>query len=139
MPDPRQKPTMVRYGVLAFSVSMSVILYLDRMAISVAMPAIAADLNVDIKYVADSVGAFFWCYALFQVPTGWLGAPRGGRRALTLYVVAWSLAVAGLGLVGGLASLIAMRRAGHRTSRRLRDDRQLPAPLDALFDARICQ
>lgn len=109
MTDPHAKPTLVRYGVLAFSVSMAVILYLDRMAISVAMPAIAKDLDLPIENVADSVGAFFWCYALFQVPAGWLGDRWGGRRALSLYVVAWSLAIAGLGLVGGLASLIAMR------------------------------
>jgi sugar phosphate permease len=104
-----EKATAVRYGVLLFSVAMAVILYLDRMAISVAMPAIAADLDLPIEQVADSVAAFFWCYALLQIPGGWLGDRWGGRRALTLYVVAWSLAVAGMGLVGGLVSLIAMR------------------------------
>ncbi len=104
-----QPPTRVRYGVLSFSVAMAVILYLDRMAISVAIPAIAGDLNLEIKQVADSVAVFFWCYALFQVPAGWLGDRWGGRRALTLYVVAWSLAIAGLGLVGGFISLVVMR------------------------------
>jgi sugar phosphate permease len=104
-----EKATAVRYGVLLFSVAMAVILYLDRMAISVAMPAIAADLDLPIEQVADSVAAFFWCYALLQIPGGWLGDRWGGRRALTLYVVAWSLAVAGMGFVGGLVSLIAMR------------------------------
>jgi sugar phosphate permease len=95
--------------VLAFSVAMAVILYLDRMAISVAMPAIADDLKLDVSQIGDSVAAFFWCYALFQVPAGWLGDRWGGRRALVLYVVAWSLAISGMGLVGGLASLILMR------------------------------
>lgn len=104
-----ERPTVVRYGVLGFSVAMAVILYLDRMAISVALPAIARDLDLEIAQVADSVAAFFWCYALCQVPAGWLGDRWGGRRALTLYVVAWSLAIAGLGLAGGLASLIVMR------------------------------
>jgi ACS family glucarate transporter-like MFS transporter len=99
----------VRYTVLAFSVSMAVLLYLDRMAISVALPAIARDLNLEVAQVADSVAAFFWCYALGQVPAGWLGDRWGGRRALTAYVVAWSLAIAGLGLAGGLMSLVVMR------------------------------
>lgn len=103
------RPTRVRYGVLAFSVTMAVILYLDRMAISVALPAMAADLNLEIKRVADAVAVFFWCYALFQIPAGWLGDRWGGRRALTLYVVAWSLAIAGMGLAGGLISLVATR------------------------------
>src|SRR5690606_17804693 len=33
----------------------------------------------------------------------------GGRRALTLYVLAWSLAIAGMGLVTSLAGLVIMR------------------------------
>lgn len=109
LPAALSHPTRVRYGVLAFSVAMAVILYLDRMAISVAMPAMARDLKLDISQIADSVAAFFWCYALFQIPAGWLGDRWGGRRALVLYVVAWSLAISGMGLVGGLASLILMR------------------------------
>ncbi len=104
-----ERPTNVRFGVLGFAVSMAVILYLDRMSISVALPAIAQDLDLDIRQVADSVAAFFWCYALCQIPAGWLGDRWGGRRALTAYVVAWSLAIAGMGLATGLASLVAMR------------------------------
>lgn len=103
------RPTKTRYAVLAFSVTMAMILYLDRMAISVAVPRIAEDLDLHVSQVGDSVAAFFWCYALLQVPAGWLGDRWGGRRALTLYVVAWSLAIGGMGLVGGLVSLMAMR------------------------------
>ena len=103
------RPTRVRYGVLAFSVSMSVILYLDRMAISVPLTAIAADLGLSAAEVGDSVAAFFWCYALCQVPTGWLGDRWGGRRALSLYVTAWSLAMGGLAAANGWLSLVAMR------------------------------
>jgi ACS family glucarate transporter-like MFS transporter len=104
-----ERPTRVRYGVLAFSVAMSVILYLDRMAISVPLRAIAEDLQVSVTRVGDSMAAFFWCYALLQVPAGWLGDRWGGRRALVLYVVAWSAAMAGIGLASGLGSLIVMR------------------------------
>lgn len=103
------QPTRVRYAVLAFSVGMAVILYLDRMAISVALPAMARDLDLEIKRVADAVAVFFWFYALFQIPAGWLGDCWGGRRALSLYVILWSLAIAGMGLASGLASLVATR------------------------------
>ncbi len=88
---------------------MAVLLYLDRMAISVAVPDIAADLNLELKQVGDSVAAFFWCYALCQVPAGWLGDRWGGRRMLALYVVAWSAAMTGTAFVGGLLSLLVMR------------------------------
>jgi MFS family permease len=84
------RPTRVRYQVLALAVVMAVLLYLDRMAISVALPAISRDLNLDLGQAADSVAAFFWCYALCQIPAGWLGDRWGSRRALVLYVVAWS-------------------------------------------------
>ncbi len=104
-----QRPTGARYVVLALVVSMAVLLYLDRMAISVAMPAMSEDLGIPDTYVADSVAAFFWCYALLQIPAGWLGDRWGGRRALTMYVVAWSLAIAGMGFVSGLWSLMIMR------------------------------
>ncbi len=108
-PSLGERPTVARYGVLGFSVVMAVILYLDRMAINVTVPAIATDLNLELSQVGDSLSAFFWCYALFQVPAGWLGDRWGGRKALSLYVIAWSLAIAGLGCVGGLLSLIVMR------------------------------
>ncbi|MGD9720965.1 MAG: MFS transporter [Pirellulales bacterium] len=103
------RPTNVRYGVLGFSVSMAVILYLDRMAIAVPAQEIARDLDLSLAQVGDSMAAFFWSYALCQVPAGWLGDRWGGRRALTLYVIAWSLAMVGLGLAGGLLSLLLMR------------------------------
>jgi ACS family glucarate transporter-like MFS transporter len=100
---------MARYRVLAFSVTMSVVLYLDRMSIAVAVPAMQDDLKLDLAQMGDSLAAFFWCYALFQVPAGWLGDRWGGRRTLTLYVVAWSLAMAGVGLAWGFVSLVLMR------------------------------
>ncbi|HTM55262.1 MAG TPA: MFS transporter [Pirellulales bacterium] len=103
------RPTRVRYQVLALAVVMAVLLYLDRMAISVALPAISRDLNLDLGQAADSVAAFFWCYALCQIPAGWLGDRWGSRRALVLYVVAWSAAMAGIAMAAGLVSLIAMR------------------------------
>ena len=135
-------PTAVhrRYGVLALSVSMAVILYLDRMAISVAMPAMIEDLGIPLEYVADSVAAFFWCYALFQIPAGWLGDRWGGRRALTLYVVAWSLAMAGMGFVGGLASLVVMRGVlGIGQAGAYATTASFLAPLDAILEPRLCQ
>ncbi len=104
-----QRPTHARYGVLAFSVAMSVILYLDRMAIAVPAAAIAEDLQISVEQVGDSMAVFFWLYAMLQMPAGWLGDRWGGRRALVLYMVAWSAAMVGLGMATGLVSLFVMR------------------------------
>ncbi|MFM7072333.1 MAG: hypothetical protein ACKO38_11145, partial [Planctomycetota bacterium] len=38
-------PTTIRYQVLAFAVTMSVLLYLHRFALSVAMPPIGSELG----------------------------------------------------------------------------------------------
>ncbi len=106
---PTQRSSWARHGVLALVVLMAAILYLDRMAINVMVPAIAEDLDIKISRVTESLAAFFWCYALMQIPAGWLGDRWGGRRALSLYVVAWSLAAGGLGLAVGPLSLLVMR------------------------------
>jgi ACS family glucarate transporter-like MFS transporter len=106
---PATRPTRVRYVVLALSVAMAILLYLDRMAMTVAVPAMAADIGVPAERVTDAMSVFFWIYALLQIPAGWLGDRWGGRRVLTLYVVAWSFAIAGMGLVTTVSGLVVMR------------------------------
>jgi sugar phosphate permease len=102
-------PTVTRYGVLAFSVVMAVLLYLDRFAISVATPAILDELRIDKGQMGLAMSAFFWAYALTQVPSGWLADRWGGRVMLTTYVIAWSIVMVGLGLAQGLIGLIVFR------------------------------
>ena len=103
------RPTFVRYGVVAIVVAMAVLLYLDRFALSVATPTILEELSINKEQMGYAVAAFFWAYALAQVPSGWLSDALGGRLTLAIYVVAWSLAIAMLGLVNGLAGLIVWR------------------------------
>src|SRR4029077_9629238 len=57
------------------------------------------------------LGAFFWAYALGQVPAGWLGDRFGGRRMMTIYILAWSLFTATTAAASALALLIAARLA----------------------------
>ncbi len=102
-------PSRVRFGVLAFAVSMAVLLYLDRYAISVATPAIMAELQLSKTQMGWAVSAFFWAYALAQVPAGALADRWGGRLTLTVFVVGWSVVVATLGFAYGLATLVAGR------------------------------
>jgi ACS family glucarate transporter-like MFS transporter len=104
-----EPPTAVRHGVLAFTAAMAVLLYLDRVCISVAGGAIAGDLGLDKLELGAVFSAFFLAYALGQVPAGWLGDRLGARVALPACVLAWSLCTALTGLVGGLAALIAVR------------------------------
>jgi ACS family glucarate transporter-like MFS transporter/ACS family D-galactonate transporter-like MFS transporter len=44
------------------------------------------------------MGAFFWTYAIFQIPSGWIAERLGSRAALPLFAFAWSLASIGIGV-----------------------------------------
>jgi sugar phosphate permease len=113
--DPRQpqvlgdRPTRVRYSVLAFTTTMAVLLYLDRVCISVAGGTISADLGLNKEQMGFVFSAFFFAYALGQVPAGWLGDRLGGRRMLIVCVLGWSLCTALTGLATGLVTLLAIR------------------------------
>jgi ACS family glucarate transporter-like MFS transporter len=110
--------TRVRFGVLAFACTLSMITYLDRVAIASAAGNIVKDLG--LQSVADlkwAFTAFAFAYALFEVPTGWLGDMFGPRRSLTRIVLWWSFftvltAAVGLHLgpvVLGLGFLVCVR------------------------------
>jgi ACS family glucarate transporter-like MFS transporter len=83
-------PTSVRLGVLAVTTLMSVLLYLDRYAVGIASEYIREDLRMTQTQMAWFISAFFWSYALCQVPAGWLSDRFGGRVMLTVYIIAWS-------------------------------------------------
>src|SRR6266567_1741286 len=85
-----QRPTAVRYGVLAFVVVMAVILYLDRNCISIAESTIREDLGLSKKEMGLVFSFFYLAYSLGQVPAGWLGDRLGARRMLVACVVVWS-------------------------------------------------
>ena len=101
--------TWVRYKILAYCFGMSVLLYLDRFALSVAQPDIKAQLHLDDLQMGYVTSAFFYVYALAQVPAGWFSDRCGARLTLSLYVAAWSVALIGLGTANGLWSLIVFR------------------------------
>ena len=103
------RPTSMRFGVLAFSISMAVLLYIDRNAIAVAKLPMSEELGLSEIELGKVMSVFYLVYALAQVPAGWLGDRLGGRAALTLYVIVWSLAMAAMGLANGLTALIAAR------------------------------
>src|SRR3984957_19458531 len=83
-----------RYQVLAFLCVCALIAYVQRAALSVPAAEIASDLR--FSDVAREMGwiqsAWYLCYALMQLPSGWLADRIGSRRGLAILSVAWSLA-----------------------------------------------
>ena len=101
-----QRPTHVRYWVVVFAVILAIITYIDRVALSKAAPQISADLGLSKIQMGWVFSAFITAYALFEIPSGFLGDRLGPRKVLMRIVVAWSIFVAATGQVFNLASLM---------------------------------
>src|SRR5687767_13263282 len=94
-------PTRVRYGVLGFVCSLAAITYLDRLCIGSAAPYLRDALGLqNVSELRWAFTAFSLAYAVFEVPTGWLGDVFGPRVTLIRIVLWWSFFTALTGLVG---------------------------------------
>jgi MFS family permease len=109
MNGPGARPTHVRYWVIVFAVTLSVITYIDRVCISQAAPIMSKDLGFSTRQMGWAFSAFFWAYALFEIPSGWLGDRIGARKVLMRIVVWWSFFIAATGWVFSLISLVITR------------------------------
>ena len=98
-----------RGRVLAFAFLLTVITYLDRICISAAAPYMMADLHLTVTQMSVVFSAFTLAYAVFEIPSGWLGDAHGPRRVLTRIVLWWSAFTMFTGMAGGLRSLVTIR------------------------------
>lgn len=108
-PLPTERPTNVRYGVLAFLCGLTLILYLDRLCIGQALTNIEEEWHLQDDDMTWVLMAFTLSYALFEVPMGWWGDKYGSRGVLTRIVIWWSAFTALTGAALGLPSLILIR------------------------------
>lgn len=106
---PIERPTRVRYGVVAFALTLATLAYVQRVAISQAAGPISADLGLGKVEMGLVFGAFGLSYALFEIPMGLLGDKRGVRRVLTQIVLLWSFFTALTGAAWNLTSLWIIR------------------------------
>jgi sugar phosphate permease len=104
-----QRPTRVRHTVLWLTVAAYMITYMDRVAISSAVPVIEKEFGFSMVTMGWILASFRWGYALFQIPGGWLGDRIGPRRALTLIVAWWSLFTSATAFAWNAASMAAVR------------------------------
>lgn len=105
----QSSPTRVRFAVISITALMAVLLYLDRFCISFAEVFIKEDLGLTDVQVGWMLSAFFWTYALAQVPSGWLTDRFGSRMMLAIYVLLWSLFTGLTGLAFGFVVLMLLR------------------------------
>lgn len=99
------------WAVAALLFAAGFINYFDRAIVSIALPVIGADLQLDAAAKGILLSAFFWSYALMQLPTGW-AADRANLRWLYAGALAlWSLACGLTGFATSLGVLLVMRAA----------------------------
>lgn len=100
-----------RWSIVGLLFTASMINYMDRATLSMALPVISADLHLGPAAKGVLTSAFFWSYALMQIPIGWC-ADRFNLRWLYAGMFAlWSLACGLAGFAGSLAMLVALRIA----------------------------
>lgn len=107
-------PSRVRYTILAWFCALSSITYIDRVCIKQVQGDMQRDLGLTGSQFSWAFAAFALAYALFEIPTGWLGDRLGPKKVLTRIVLCWLLFTALTGLIIGtgitaLVMLLAVR------------------------------
>jgi MFS transporter, ACS family, glucarate transporter len=103
------RPPHNRSWVIVFAVALAVLAYIDRVCISQAAEPISRDLGLTKPAMGLIFGAFALSYALFEIPSGWLGDRVGPRRVLIRIVLAWSTFTALTGAAVNFTSLWIIR------------------------------
>lgn len=93
------KPTNTRYMVLAWACSLSMLTYIDRVCIKQVGGDMQRELGLSVQDFGWLFSAFGLAYAMFEVPSGWLGDRFGPRVVLCRIVLWWSFFTALTGLV----------------------------------------
>lgn len=104
------RPTLVRYRVLGLMCALAMITYLDRALNGNAKKPVMEAVGYQEEDYYLLLVAFQLAYALFEIPTGWLGDTFGPRKTLLRIVLFWSfflglMALAGLPLFGTSISI----------------------------------
>lgn len=99
----------VRYSILAIIWTGWLFSFLDRMVISIALPFIGKDLNIDATMQGAILSAFFGGYALFQIPGGMLADKFGSRKVMAIAITWWSIFTSMTGFVASYPLMLLCR------------------------------
>lgn len=101
--------TRYRWFIVFLLFAITSVNYIDRAAISYAIPAIQRDLGLSPTDTGTILGAFGLGYALTTLFGGFAVDRYGARVVLTIAAILWSLSIGATGLAGGFAVLYAAR------------------------------
>lgn len=92
--------------VLFFGLTVN---YMDRANLSVALPSMKSDFTISPTLEGVLLGAFFWTYAVFQLPSGHFVDRLGARIMYTFAALWWSVFTGLTAAAVGLVSLLGFR------------------------------
>jgi sugar phosphate permease len=102
------RPTWVRYRVLAAACSLAVITYIHRVGFATASADFKTSLGLSDAHLGDLMAAFMVGYGLFEMPWGFLSDRFGVRNILAAIILGGSALTASLALVGLLPARIGL-------------------------------
>jgi MFS family permease len=102
---------MSRWAILALLAIGAMIAFIDRTSISAAIAAPSFKAHFHLSDIGRGWvnSAFFWSYAIFQVPMGWVVDRYGVKWPYAVSFVLWCAAAALTSLMTVLAGLVVMR------------------------------
>jgi ACS family glucarate transporter-like MFS transporter len=98
-----------RHVVLILLALLSIVTFLDRLAIAVAGPRIQEELKIPPHLWGWVLGAFVLAYGIFEIPTGAMGDRSGQRKVLARIVLWWSAFTALTGVAYSFVALVVIR------------------------------
>jgi ACS family D-galactonate transporter-like MFS transporter len=104
-----------RWSIIGLLCAGMMIAYFDRVNLSVALADRQSRQPLkDFLHLSDNDrgalnSAFFWSYALLQIPAGWLVDRYGVKFPFALGFLLWSLTSAGTALAGSVRQLFGLR------------------------------
>ena len=116
-PTDPQRPTRVRWTIVALLTGLSLTSYLLRMNISVASKFMMPELGLTQIQMGQVFSSFLIGYTVFQIPTGIWSDRRGPKVVLSLAALSWGTMTVLTGFVPGIviggagafAALLALR------------------------------
>lgn len=100
-----------RWTVVALIFTGILISYIDRGNLGIAAVSIMRDFQFEPRLMGMLLSAFFWTYALFQVPAGAIVDRIGIRKVYAAAFLIWSMASAATALSRGMTDILLTRLA----------------------------
>src|SRR4051794_33237409 len=89
---PLGRATNLRHAIVFATTLAAFLMYVDRACFAwiIGSDSFTEDISLSAAQREMLKGAFFWAYALAQVPAGWLAERFGKRVLMSCMILVWS-------------------------------------------------